>query len=150
MNPLKDSPTPTAPTEPTLDTMPKEIWDYYTITRWDGDNWVDTSDILSVVWTWRFISYLERDDGGVRIKGEYTLGMSNPSDNDVRYLFYKFTFEDGYGIPISEYSFSYIQRNVEANSTATYSGTFEIDLDNLDAANQITQLIILGGATIPR
>ena len=145
-----DSPTSTAPTEPTLDITAKTHEGYtWPIRRWDGDNWIDTGDKLTVSWTWRFISHLERDDGGVLIKGGYTLELSNPSDNDVEFRLNKFFFKDKDGIPIYEYTFYDIERLVSANGTARYSGTFEIDLDNIDIANQITEMTLWASATIP-
>jgi hypothetical protein len=145
----KESPTSTEPTEPTLDTTTKESSGSRTIERWNGDDWIDTGYRLSVDSTWRFISYLDRADGGVDIKGGYTLDMSNPSDNDVEFEFNKFFFKDKDGIPIHEYTFYHIERLVSANGTARYSGTFEIDLDNIDIANQITRMTLWGSASIP-
>ena len=144
----KESPTSTEPTEPTLDTATKESSGFHTIKRWDGENWIDTGDKLTVSWTWRFISHLERDDGGVLIKGGYTLELSNPSDNDVEFRLNKFFFKDKDGIPIYEYTFYDISRLVSANGTARYSGTFEIDLDNIDIANQITIMSFYAAASI--
>ena len=146
----KESPTSTEPTEPTLDTTTKESSGSWTIKRWNGDDWIDTGYRLSVDRTWRFISYLDRADGGVDIKGGYTLELSNPSDNDVEFGFSKLIFKDKDGIPISEYYASpRIERLVSANGTARYSGTFEIDLDNIDIANQITRMTLWASATIP-
>lgn len=136
--------------EPTLDTTTKESSGTFTIKRWDGNNWIDTADGLGVSWTWKFISHLEKDDGSVRIKGGYTHDLSNTSDNDVEYGFSKFTFMDKDDIPIYEYTLpSRIELNVGANSTLTYSGTFEIQLDNIDIANQITEMGIWGRGIFP-
>jgi len=146
----KGSPTPTEPTEPTLDTTAKESSGHGTIKRWDGENWIDTADRLVVSRTWRFLSHLETDDGGVRIKGGYTMDMSNPSENDVNFNFSKLIFEDTIGIPIYEYILSSrIERDVEANGTDNYVGTFEIELDSINLANQITRMDIWGSARIP-
>ena len=136
-------------TEPTLDTTTKESSGSWTIQRWDGANWIDTADKLSIDKTWRFISYLELDDRSVRIKGGYTLDLSNPSDNDVEFSFNKLSFNDKDGIPIYEYTFYDIDRFVSANGTDSYSGMFEIDLNNIDTANQITEMILWASATIP-
>ena len=134
----KNSPTSTAPT---LDTTTKE----------NSGRWAiaSTDDILRIDSTWRFISYLERDDGGVRIKGGYTLDMSNPSDTYVEFSSSKLTFDDAIGIVISEYNAYITPRKVSANSTDTYSGTFEIDLDSIDIANQITKMSFWASASIP-
>ena len=135
----KDSPTSTAPT---LDTTAKESSGAWTISN--------TIDRLTVSWTWRFISHLENDDGGVRIKGGYTLDMSNPSDNEVMFSFLTLIFNDTNGIPIYEYTlYPRIERPVSANSTANYVGTFELDLDSIDVANQITGMSLWGSASIP-
>ena len=143
----KDSPTSTAPT---LDTTTKESSGSWTIKRWDGDNWIDTGDFLTVSRTWRFISHLERDDGGVRIKGGYTMDMSNPIDNDVLFGFSKLVFEDTIGIPIYEHTlYPRIERPVSANGTANYVGTFVIDLDSISLANQITRMVFWASTTIP-
>ena len=136
-----------SPTAPTFDTTTKEDSAVITIQRWDGEEWIETADLLSVSWTWRFISYLEKDDRSVRIKGGYTLDLSNPSDNDVEFSFNKLSFDDKDGIPIYEYTLIYdIDRFVSANGTDTYSGAFEIDLDNIDVSNQITKMFIWGAA----
>ena len=136
---------PTTSTELTLDTTTKEESGTYTILRWDGENWIYTADKLAVSLTWRFISHIEYDDGSVRIKGGYTLDFSNPSDNDVEFGLNKLVFRDKDDIPIhipyqpiyEDNPFSRIKRNVRANSTDTYSDAFEIELDNIDIAEQI-------------
>ena len=78
----------------------------------------------------------------MQIKGGYTLEAYNPSDNDVEFGFNKIIFEDKDGIPIYEDKFRRIERNVGANITATYSGEFEMELDNIDIANQIKRMTI--------
>lgn len=134
----KDSPTSTEPTEPTLDTTAKQSSATWVIWRYDG-GWRTTADSLTISTTWRLISYLDRADGGVEIKGGYTFYFSNPTDNDVNFVFHHLTFDDKYGIRIYEYNlYSSILTDVEANSTATYAGSFEMWLDNIDVANQIT------------
>ena len=146
----KDSPTSTEPPVPTLDITAKTNEGSLTIQRYDGENWIDTADKLSVSRTWRFISYTVYDRS-VRIKGGYSLDMSNPSANDVVMSFRKLIFQDKDGIAIYEQPISLdgIEVNVRANGTATISGTFYIILDNIDVSKQITRLVAPGPASIP-
>ena len=134
-----------------LDTTTKESSGTYTIKRWDGENWIETADSLTISLTWRYISYLELNDKwSVQIKGEYTLELYNPNDNYVEFRFDKFTFMDKDGIAIyKDNSFSQIKRNVRAGGTDTYLGAFEIELDNIDIANKITDMVVWGSASIP-
>ena len=157
----KDSPTSPTFTEQTLDTTTKEESGYaetFTIQRWDGENWIDTDDklVISSV-SWKFISLLDRDDGGVRIKGGYTLNLYNPSDNDVEFLFSKLIFYDESDVLNFILIITGIRKEVnvvgsvlvKAKGTATYSASFEIEFYNIDAANQIAEMEIWGRATIP-
>ena len=118
-----------------------------------GSTFIQTADNLTISHTWRFISALERADGGVRIKVEYTMDFLNPTDYDVEFRLAYFTFRDKDAIPIHEdmwdvgLEVSKKSALVEANGTAPrIAGTFEIELDNIDSANQITAMIIWGGA----
>ena len=140
---------PTAPV-PTLDTTMKEQpGGSYPINEWDGDNWIDTGFLLNVKQKdWRFISHSDREFGGVSIKGGYTVGTSNPTDNDVLYKISKIVFKDVSGIPITEsVYFDKVERIVRANSDDNYAGSFELHVDNLDVANQITQMSLWGSAS---
>lgn len=99
---------------------------------------------------WRFISHSDLEWGEVSIKGGYTVETSNPTDNDVEYVIDKIIFKDSSGIPITEsVYFDVVERLVRANSADNYAGSFEIQLDNLDAANQITQITLWGRVYIP-
>jgi hypothetical protein len=144
--------TPTASTKPQLDTTTKESTGSWSIRGYDENQkkWIATADKLSMSRTWRFISYLELDDGSVRIQSGYTLDVSNPSDNDVEVFFSKLTFADKNGIPLCKDVVLNIDGNVRADSTATYSGLFKITVDNIDVANQITQESLWANATRTR
>ena len=138
--------TPTASTEPELDTTTKESSAAWTIRRWDGENWIDTADKLPGSTSWRFISYTDTGSQ-FRIKGGYTIGFTNPSNNDVEFWFSKLIFMDRGNIPIYTDEFSRITRYVSANGgTDTYQGNFEIYLDNIDIANEITHMYVWGRA----
>jgi hypothetical protein len=149
--------TPTA-TAPTLDTTTKEFSKTRKIDRRDGEIWIDTGDFLTMSRTWRFISHRELNDGfankffvvsAVRITGGYTIEAYNPTDNDVLFVLYKLIFVDKDDIPIYDYILpSQVERHVSANSTDTYVGTFEIELDNIDVANQMTKMLLWGQASV--
>lgn len=136
-----------------LDTTPKQVTSNVLIQRWEGVNFIETADSLTISHTWRFISALERDDGGVRIKVGYTMDVLNPTDYDVEFRFAYFTFRDKDAIPMHEDMWDVgleVSRKsalVEANGTAPrIAGTFEIELDNIDSANQITEMAPWGVA----
>jgi len=142
--------TPTAPV-PTLDTtMKDQAGGGYTIQLWDGDRWEASGFLLSVTKNdWRFISHSDREFGGVSIKGGYTVGTSNPTDRDVLYTINTIIFKDSSGIPITEsVYFDVVERTVRANSDDSYAGSFEIQVDNLDVANQITKITLWGSAGV--
>ena len=136
--------TPTASTEPELDTTIKSTMGNWTIKRWDVplQDWIDTVDNLAVSTSWRFISYTSDSLKRVRIKGGYTFTISNPTNYDVEFVFGRFVFEDRGGIPIYSHEFSKIKRNVRANGTNTFEDTFEIQLDDIDTANEITKMVV--------
>ena len=137
------APTTTAPTTtaPTLDKTAKEDEGSWTIVRWDGEDWIDTADKLAVSWTWRFVSHSALDDGRVRIKGGYNFQLSNQSNYDVEFVLIKRVFEDRIHIPIYT-DIGIKKQDVLSKGTATVSSTFEIKLDDIDTANEITKMVV--------
>ena len=137
-------------TEPELNTTTRGSADTYTIRRYVNFQYIDTDDLLDVSWEWRFISYTQINSSLVRINGGYTVDVSNPSDNDVNYYLDKLTFEDSRSIPLYTHEIDTGYYRVRANGgTSEYADTFEIELDNIDIANQITRMNLWGSAIIP-
>ena len=131
--------------EDTLDTTAKTETEYRTIKRWDGDNWVETSFKVQIDKTWRYISHSATLDGRVKITGGYSFDFNNPTNDRINIMISKFIFEDIDGIPIYEYELpSEIERTLEPKGYLGYPGSFEIILDNLDTATQITRLSLWG------
>ena len=104
-----------------------------------------TSLKVQVDKTWKYISRSEMPDGRVKITGGYSFEFYNQSDNIVKVYISKFIFEDIDGIPIYEYDVPIkIIRSLAPKGSDIYPGSFEIILDNLDTATQITRLSLWG------
>ena len=135
-----DSPTAS---KPTLDTAPHTHDNTFRIQEWDGDNWVNSGQNVSLKTVWRFISFVEVD-GGVNISGGYTITVTNPTSKIVELGIHELKFYDLVGITIAEYDLRNDEFTIDPFGERTRTGTFNISLASLEVTELITRMGMFG------
>ena len=143
-----DDGSPTS-SSPSLDTAPRQKERTYQIQRWDArtQTWDKTTDVVTVLVEWRFVSSRETATG-VLVNGGYTIAWTNPTSEKVDVSVTKLLFQDASGIPVAEVVLNdaFV---INPQSDRTRTGTFEIALDNLAVSSEVIDMTLFAGVGYP-